>query len=78
MAIAMAWAARITTVSLEMVLPIVAGYWLDQWAGTRVVFTIVGAALGMSLGMRQLIAFTRPRPTDDEGRPDTQSRPPEN
>ena len=40
------WASRVMTISLEMVLPGLAGYWLDTKLGTRVVFLLVGFALG--------------------------------
>ena len=46
MARASDWAARIMTISLEMVLPGLAGYWLDQQFGTVAVFMLVGFALG--------------------------------
>ena len=61
MAVALTWVSRITTVSVLMVLPGVVGYWLDGRFGTRVLFTLLGFALGMLLGMWQLIQMTRPR-----------------
>lgn len=44
-----------TTIAMEMVVPILLGYGLDYWLGTRPVFTIVGAALGMAGGLWHLI-----------------------
>ena len=41
---AMQWASRITSVSLELVVPILVGYWLDQRLGTRVLCAILGMA----------------------------------
>ncbi len=55
-------------VSLEMVLPGIAGHWLDQWLGTRVLFLLVGFALGTTAAAKHLIQLTRTeknRPVDD-------------
>ena len=46
------------TVSMEMVLPGVAGYWLDQRLGTKVLFTILGFGIGMLTGIWHLIRMT--------------------
>ena len=54
------------TVSAEMVLPGVAGYWLDQRLDTKVLFTILGFGLGMVLGIWNLIRMTGP-PSDRRG-----------
>ena len=44
---AMVWVSRITSISMEMVLPGLIGYYLlDRWLGTRVVFLILGLILG--------------------------------
>lgn len=59
MAIAMSWVSRLTSVSVAMVLPGIVGYFIDQNLGTRALFTILGFAAGMSLGIWQLIRFTR-------------------
>jgi F0F1-type ATP synthase assembly protein I len=53
------WASRIMTISLEMVLPGVAGYWLDTKLGTQVVFLLVGFALGGYLAFLQLKAIAQ-------------------
>jgi hypothetical protein len=68
MAIAYQWATRIMVVSLEMVLPGLAGYWLDQQAGTKVLFMLVGFALGSTAAAAHLNRLTRSeknRPVDD-------------
>ena len=52
-------ASRITTLSVQMVFLGLLGYWLDRKAGTRALFTLIGFSLGMTLGMWQLIRFTR-------------------
>ena len=60
-AIAASWASRVLTISLEMVLPGLAGYWLDQRLGTRVLFLLIGLALGMALAMWQLVQLASSR-----------------
>jgi hypothetical protein len=62
------WASRIMVVALEMVLPGIAGYWLDQVLGTKVLFMLVGFALGGTAASLHLIRLTRSdrtRPVDD-------------
>ena len=49
------WASRIMIVSLEMVLPGLAGYWLDLQLGTVVVFMVIGMAVGCTGGMWHLM-----------------------
>ena len=56
---AMQWVSKITTVSLEMVLPGLAGTWLDRKLGTGFL-TLAGFALGISLGLYHLIVITKP------------------
>jgi hypothetical protein len=67
MAIAYHWASRIVAVALEMVLPGLAGYWLDQRLGTLVVFTFAGFAAGLFLGMKHLLQMVRSDPSDRVG-----------
>lgn len=76
MALAMAWSSRITTVSVEMVLPALLGYWFDQWLGTEPLFLMLGAALGLTGGIWHLIRMTTPtsaqtprRSPKDNGKP---------
>ena len=58
-AVAYEWASRIMTVSLEMVVPGLLGYWLlDQNLGTGGLFTMLGFGLGMTLGVWHLIKMT--------------------
>jgi len=62
------WATRIMLVSLEMVLPGIAGYWLDGWLGTKVLFMLVGFALGCTAATVHLVQMTRSeknRPVND-------------
>jgi hypothetical protein len=58
------WATRIMVVSAEMVLPGLAGYWLDKWLGSRVLFTLLGFALGMWVAVTHLMQMLR-----SDGRP---------
>ena len=47
MAAASRWVSQITSIALEMALPVGAGYWLDRRWGTSPWFVLVGAALGL-------------------------------
>lgn len=46
-------------VAMEMVLPGLAGYWLDQQIGTKVVLMLVGFALGGTAAVVHLIHLVR-------------------
>jgi F0F1-type ATP synthase assembly protein I len=59
MAKAYGWAARIMVVSLEMVLPGLAGYWLDQQLGTVVLFMLLGFGLGSTAAVVHLVRMVR-------------------
>ena len=59
MARAYQWASRIMVVSLEMVLPGLAGHWLDVQLGTVILFTLVGFGLGTTGAVVHLIRMTR-------------------
>ncbi len=59
MAKAMDWVSRIISASLMMVLPCVLGYFVDQWLGTWILFTLLGLALGMTGGMMQLFKLAQ-------------------
>ena len=67
MAEGMNWVSRITTVALEMVLPGLAGLWLDNLLETRVL-SLLGFALGVPLGIWHLIAMTKNDRTSRSGR----------
>ncbi len=58
-AIAYQWASRIMLVALEMVLPGLAGHWLDRWLGTVVLFLLIGMALGCTAAVLHLVQMTR-------------------
>ena len=40
--------AQITTISLCLVLPVLLGYYADQWLGTGFLLTIVGLLFGLA------------------------------
>ena len=60
------WASRIITVSIEMVVPGLIGLWVDQKLGSKVVFTLLGFALGMTVGIWHLIRMTNSNSGDHE------------
>ena len=57
MAEAFQWVARIMTVSLEMVLPGLAGRWLDGRLGTSFL-VFLGFAFGLTAGVYHLLVMT--------------------
>ena len=59
LAVAMGWVSRITTLAAVMVIPGILGYVIDRRIGTVALFTILGMALGMGIGMWSLIRATR-------------------
>lgn len=46
-------------VALEMVLPGLAGYWLDQQLGTVVLFMLLGFGLGSTAAVVHLVRMVR-------------------
>lgn len=55
MAQGIAWSFQITSIALQMVLPGLLGYWIDQKLGTRMLFLVAGLAMGMTLALVHLI-----------------------
>lgn len=51
---AVQWASRVTSIALEMIVPPIAGIWLDKKLGTGFTFLAVGAILGFVTGMMSL------------------------
>jgi hypothetical protein len=68
---AMEWVSKITTVALEMVLPGLAGTWLDRRWGTNYL-AIVGFALGLGLGLWHLLVLTGSGKEDGSKQPKTE------
>ena len=59
---AAAWASRVMTVALEMVLPGLIGIWIDRKLGTKAVFTLAGFGLGLSVALWHLLQLTKKSP----------------
>jgi hypothetical protein len=57
MAEALDWVARIMAVALEMVLPGLAGEWLDRRFGTEFL-VVIGFAVGLIGGVAHLLTMT--------------------
>ena len=51
----MDWGTRVTTIGLEFALPAFLGFGLDRWWHTAPWMTIVGAFLGLVIGMMHLV-----------------------
>jgi uncharacterized membrane protein len=57
--IAYQWAARVIMLAIEMVVPGVAGHWVDGRLGTKALFTLLGFALGAAFALRQLLRIAQ-------------------
>lgn len=75
LAAAMVWVNRIISICLEMVLPAVGGYYLDQYFGTRYL-VVVGVLFGAVLGFWQLMMLTRSLPGRSSGQ-EAKGKPPD-
>ncbi len=51
--------SQITTISLTAVLPAVGGYFIDNWLGTKIVFILIGLAIGMTGAGFQLMNLVK-------------------
>jgi hypothetical protein len=71
--VALEWVSKITTGALEMVLPGIAGAWLDRRWGTTYL-TLVGLALGVTVGIWHLIILTGTGKTNGPQRPNSENR----
>ena len=58
LSVALAKASQLTAIALEMVVPALIGYLLDQWLGTWLVFLVAGAVVGLVAGMLSLLRLT--------------------
>ena len=45
------WCARVTTIGMEFATPALLGFGLDRWWKTSPWITVIGAFLGLGLGM---------------------------
>jgi len=59
MALALRWTNQITSIALELVLPIAGGFWLDRHYGTNPWWMIAGVLLGCLLGTQGMIRLVR-------------------
>jgi hypothetical protein len=65
--IASQWASRVMTVSIEMVLPGLIGYWIDQKLDTVFLFMLIGFTVGITAAVWHLIQMTsRPEVSPEE------------
>ena len=76
MAQAMSLSSMIISVAMEMVLPGLAGYWIDQRLGTKLVFLLLGLVLGVVGGMIHLVRLMSPKSSASEKEPGDRGRPP--
>ena len=51
----MDWGTRVTTIGLEFALPAFLGFGLDRWWSTAPWMTILGAFLGLGIGMVHMV-----------------------
>lgn len=64
-AVGYTWSAMITSIAMEMALPPLLGAWLDHKCGTLVVFTILGALLGMAVGLMHILKIAKQSEKDE-------------
>ncbi len=62
MALAKAYgrATQVLTIAIGMVVPPLAGRFADDRLGTKILFTLLGAALGLAYGIWNLVKLTGP------------------
>ncbi len=58
LSLAAAWGTRVIAIAAEMVVPGLIGYWIDVKLGTRIVFMLLGFAVGITTAIMQLIRIT--------------------
>ena len=58
-------ATRVTSISLQMALPPVVGWWIDDQLGTTPWLTILGVVLGFTTSMRELLRLAKESESDD-------------
>lgn len=67
------WSSRIMVVSLEMILPGLAGYWVDRQIGTGFLFLLVGLVAGCTGAMWHLLRMTKAGADADKNRRDAEN-----
>lgn len=53
------WTGRVTNAGLQMVVPGLIGHFIDRQLSTKVLFTILGFAVGMILAIRGLMNLSK-------------------
>jgi ATP synthase protein I len=71
LSIGMDWGTRVTTIGLEFALPAFLGFSLDRWWGTAPWMTILGAFLGLGIGMVHLVRLASELSSSSEKRQNT-------
>jgi len=56
------WSTRITTIGLEFALPVFFGFGADRWLGTSPWLTVLGAFLGLAVGMLHVMKLAAAPP----------------
>ena len=56
------WASQISTMGLQVALPALGGYLLDQRWGTSPVLLIIGVFLGFAISLYSIIKLTQRKP----------------
>lgn len=59
MAKALDLVSQLTTISLMAVLPAVGGYFIDNFLNTKIVFILIGLAIGLTAGGFQLMKLVK-------------------
>jgi hypothetical protein len=59
LSVGLSWASRVTTLGLTFALPPLVGYAIDRQAGTIPWGTLVGAVLGMAVGLVRLVDLAK-------------------
>ena len=55
LSIGMDWGARVTSIGLEFCVPAVLGHFADRWLNSAPWLTVIGALLGMAIGMMHVL-----------------------
>jgi len=67
----MDWGTRVTSIGLEFALPAFVGFLLDRWLSTAPWMTILGAFLGVGIGMVHLVRLASELAASTEKRQST-------
>ena len=64
----MEWGTRVTSIGMEFALPALLGFGLDRWLHTNPCFTVIGAFLGLGIGMTHVLRLPGElsRPTQEK------------